>query len=512
MPVDAVDVRVEVGTMKFKKANDSDDEDVSSDGEVAGGSKNDDSSTDSDNVDEETLQKRPAKKSHRPLKNPFFGEGAKKSKSSKVKFEDEDETDSWSDDSDGESDFSDTDSGEDEEVSSSIKDGTADDDDDEGEDSLIKALKAAKQPRDRTCPPDIRHAKRDLTDLAFHPQQNMIATALIDGEINLFEYSNNSNKLRKKLKIHKQTVRSIEFAKDGKHLVSGCTNAALKVTDVETSKVSFKAIKSHDSALYKVKWMTDNLLASGDEDGTVKIWDKRKNPDSGGKYGIVMESKQFDEHVNDIFFDSLLDERTMVASSGEGTIQSFNIRGKRPDMQSEVYEGEFSGMASVLKNSKLVVGCGDGKTYMFNWGQFGYHSAEFPGHPDGINSLIAVTDNVVITGCEDGVIRAVHLYPHRFVGTVGHHEDHFPIEKLDVSAEGDTVASISHDQRVKFWNIKYLEQMDYKKTQKPFKQPSKNMKMKRKANKQGLSQEKEHQLPSSKRSNRKDFFTALSES
>ena len=42
MPVDAVDVEVEVGTMKFKKANDSDDEDVSSDGEVAGGSKNDD--------------------------------------------------------------------------------------------------------------------------------------------------------------------------------------------------------------------------------------------------------------------------------------------------------------------------------------------------------------------------------------------------------------------------------------------------------------------------------------
>ena len=67
-------------------------------------------------------------------------------------------------------------------VSSSIKDGTAGDDDDEGEDSLIKALKAAKQPRDRTCPPDIRHAKRDLTDLAFHPQQNMIATALIDGK------------------------------------------------------------------------------------------------------------------------------------------------------------------------------------------------------------------------------------------------------------------------------------------------------------------------------------------
>ena len=68
----------------------------------------------------------------------------------------------------------------------------------------------------------------------------------------------------------------------------------------------------------------------------------------------------------------------------------------------------------------VSVGCGDGKTYMFNWGEFGYHSAEFPGHPDGINSLIAVTDNVVVTGCEDGVIRAVHLYPHRYYCAVSY--------------------------------------------------------------------------------------------
>ena len=78
----------------------------------------------------------------------------------------------------------------------------------------------------------------------------------------------------------------------------------------------FKAVKSHDSALYKVKCMNENLMSTGDEDGTVKIWDKRKSPD--GKHSVVMESKQFDEHVNDIFFDETVDEKTMVASSGEG--------------------------------------------------------------------------------------------------------------------------------------------------------------------------------------------------
>ena len=114
---------------------------------------------------------------------------------------------------------------------------------------------------------------------------------------------------------------------------------------------------------------------------------------------------------------------------------------------------------------------------MFNWGEFGYHSAEFPGHPDAINDIVAVTDNVIVTACEDGAIRALHLYPHRFIGTIGHHHGDggravdFPIEKLDVSGSGNVIASTSHDQRIKFWNISYLEQMDYEKTRKPYLQP-----------------------------------------
>jgi hypothetical protein len=81
------------------------------------------------------------------------------------------------------------------------------------------------------------------------------------------------------------------------------------------------------------------------------------------------------------------------------------LAGKKADLQSEVYAGDMNCMGIVHRNSKLVVGCADGKLYMFQWKQFGYHSAEFPGHPDAINALIAVTDNVVITACEDGAIR-----------------------------------------------------------------------------------------------------------
>ncbi len=54
---------------------------------------------------------------------------------------------------------------------------------------------------------------------------------------------------------------------------------------------------------------------------------------------------------------------------------------------------------------KKVAGCADGRLYMFDWKQFGYHSADFPGHPDAINCVLAATENVVITACEDGSIR-----------------------------------------------------------------------------------------------------------
>ena len=443
------------------------------------------------------------------IQNPFYGNDD----SSDVSSDSESEFDSGSDSDD-----------DNEEVASEKEN-----DQQDTEDPLIKALKAAKERKnikERNAPPDLKFSN-EVMDISFHSERDLLGVSLIDGQIDIFEFSNEENTLRKRLKIHKTSVRSLEFDVLGTRIFSGSggpgDTGTVKITDVETSQVVFKAIKCHSSPLYKVKPMTEHLFATGDEDGTVKLWDSRQNPtnDKNGSFGQVMEAKPFEEFVSDIFFNPNLDEgRRMVVSSGEGTLQSFNVRGKRPDIQSEQYNSELTSLACVHRDSKLVAGSGDGKLYMFNWGEFGYHSADFPGHPDAINDLVAVTDNVIVTACEDGAIRAVHLYPHRFIGTVGHHHGNsgrpvdFPIEKLDVSRSGDIIASTSHDQRIKFWNISYLEKMEYKKTRKPYLQPKKHSqgtKTRRKDAKMLQSREVEHQLPSSKRGNRKEFFSAMNE-
>ena len=80
-------------------------------------------------------------------------------------------------------------------------------------------------------------------------------------------------------------------------------------------KVQVKVVDAHSSPLYKVKPLDENLIATGDEDGTVKLWDKRQfkmmKP-------VMEDSDSLCDAVTDIFFDSNVDPKYMVVSSLEG--------------------------------------------------------------------------------------------------------------------------------------------------------------------------------------------------
>jgi len=392
-----------------------------------------------------------------------------------------------SDDSDD--DDSDDDSDDDEKDEAKPKKDSIDDEDD-----LIATLKNARAKKIRESPPDIK-LKESATDLSFHPEENLISVVNIQGEVSVFKFANEENTLVKKLKVHKSGVRCVEYSHDGSRLITAGQDRCLKILDPESWKLLNGGDSMvHPSPLYSLA-PTNHGAVSGDEDGTVKLWDFRTNKS-------VLSSKRFDEFVSAFHVDE--DRNIIIAASGEGTIQSYDLRMNKADTQSEVYSSELNCLCAVREGTKVVVGSGEGVLYLFNQGQYGYHSDQYPGHPDAINNLLAVTDNVVLTGCEDGTIRALHLFPHRFIGQVGHHEGDMPIEKMDVSGAGDIIASIGHDNRVKFWNISYLEKMEYERKRKPLVQKNKVQKKKKLV--ESVARELEHQLPSSGRINKRDFF------
>jgi WD repeat-containing protein 55 len=162
-------------------------------------------------------------------------------------------------------------------------------------------------------------------------------------------------------------------------------------------------------------------------------------------------------------------------------------------VQSEPYEEELTSMGVFRNKSKVIVGSSKGNFYTFNWGQFGYHCDAFSGPVAPVSKMIPITDRIAITGGEEGILRAMHLVPGRILGTVGQHS--LAVEAMDISNNGELVASSSHDNDIRFWNIKYFETFD-------------DIKYNEKSNKKKAMR---HNLPSSKEANRGDFFADLAE-
>ena len=223
------------------------------------------------------------------------------------------------------------------------------------EDDLIKALQAARQKKERNCPPDLKCSEL-ITDLSFHPEEDVIVIGNISGDLSVFSYSNEENKLKKKLKLSKKTIRGVEFDESGSSLLTISKDKTFRVLDVESWTVKEKYVKCHDSALYSCLSLDPHTSVTGDEDGFVKMWDSRQPNTS------VMTFKRFEEYVSSFL---KIDDHHLIASSGEGTIQSFDLRQKRPDIQSEMYESELNCLTTVRSGSKLVVGSGAGPLYLF---------------------------------------------------------------------------------------------------------------------------------------------------
>ena len=132
-----------------------------------------------------------------------------------------------SDDSDGDSDSFDEDGSDSDEEDKEAKENV------DEEDDLIKALKAARQKKERNCPPDIKTSDL-ITDISFHPESELIAVGSITGDLSIFKYTNEENKLEKKLKLSKKTLRGLEFDESGKSLLTISKDKTFRILDVET--------------------------------------------------------------------------------------------------------------------------------------------------------------------------------------------------------------------------------------------------------------------------------------
>ncbi|XP_055853356.1 WD repeat-containing protein 55 homolog [Episyrphus balteatus] len=351
---------------------------------------------------------------------------------------------------------------------------------DEEEDETVRAIIAAiKKPR--TSPPEIK-LDDFIADITFHPEEDIIAIATITGDVHLYKYANEENTHLKTIEVHTKACRDVEFTGDGKFLITGSKDKSIMITDMETEKLKQFYDGAHEDAINKLLVIDENMFCSGDDSGTVKLWDLRTKD-------AVFSLKEVEDSILSMLTNDA--KKLLLVTSADGYLTTLNLAARKLFVQSEPYEEELSCMGTFRGDSKLIVGTSKGRLYTYNWGQFGYHSDMFPGVKSSMSVMIPVTDRIACVAGEEGILRAVHIAPFKTLGVVGQHS--LPIEALDISNNGQLLASTSHNNDVRFWNVTYFEDFaDIKYN-----------------SKHNAHRENRHNLPSSKYTNASDFFSDL---
>ncbi|KAG0213801.1 WD40-repeat-containing domain protein [Mortierella sp. GBAus27b] len=296
--------------------------------------------------------------------------------------------------------------------------------------------------------PDTLSYKSTVFDFAFHPSRDIIATGLITGHINCVKYvpGAGNNETLWSVRPSKKSCRGLAFNNDGSGLFTISKDGAIGALDVNTGAVLIKKPDAHDHPINSIKLLTENILATGDDSGTIKLWDVRTGNET-------MEYSEHTDFISDFDYDT--DSKTLVASSGQGTISIYDIRKPTMLAMSENQDDELLSICIVKDRRKVVVGSQEGVLNIYSWGDWGDCTDRFMGHPNSIDTIVKIDEDTVATGSSDGIIRVIEILPNKFQGVVGEHED-FPIECIKLSHDRTYLASSSHDDTVRFWDVRYL--------------------------------------------------------
>lgn len=220
----------------------------------------------------------------------------------------------------------------------------------------------------------------------------------------------------------------------------------VQVVDTNTGQVVNCIKDAHRAQIYKLVSISDKWIATGDEKGSVKLWDF----DNQKCFAEFTENTDF---ISDMVCDD--GKRNLICTCGDGTLSVFNVRGKKVRARSDQMDTELLTLAIMKGGAKVVCGGGDGTLSIYSWGRWGDISDRFPGHPTSVDALCKVNENIVVTGDSDGKIRSLHVQPNYFISEIGKHGK-LPIERLQLSQDGGTLASCSFDKTIKFWDVRRL--------------------------------------------------------
>ncbi|EUC61358.1 WD repeat protein JIP5, putative [Rhizoctonia solani AG-3 Rhs1AP] len=284
-------------------------------------------------------------------------------------------------------------------------------------------------------------------DLAFNPKHDIVYTGLLSGHVKAFAYDDEGICTPKfDIRPAKRTARSLATDSEGLELYSVSKDRSIHVIDTSTGKLVREQAEAHESAINCVtRFMS--MLATGDDNGVIKLWDPRQiSP-------IRSYTHHFDFISDFLWFQ---DKKQLVVTSGDGTLSVVDVRSSKvePFAQSEDQDDELLSLVSIKDGKKVAVGTQTGIISIWDRGKgWGDCVDRMKGHPHSVDALAKLSEDVIVTGSSDGLVRVVQVLPNKLLGVIADHGT-FPIERLRTDRNGAWLGSASHDNVLKLTDVR----------------------------------------------------------
>ena len=246
-----------------------------------------------------------------------------------------------------------------------------------------------------------------IYDIAFL-SNNIIISSDIIGQLIYYEITENNI-------IEKKEVNNIYPIDDLDNLISifsidtfNNNNIILgsskgEIVHLKNNSVEEKYFNSKSEKISKVKYISENLFTAGDFKGNITLFDTRQ------KSSIKIFSEQTEE-ITDILYETNK-PNFLLTSSIDSTLCVYDINKLSLYALSDKLDEELNCMLSYKNGNHILCGSGEGNVLIFNWDWFGDFKDMIKSHPEGINDMDKLDENIFFTGSEDGFVRICTMYP-----------------------------------------------------------------------------------------------------
>jgi WD40 repeat protein len=246
------------------------------------------------------------------------------------------------------------------------------------------------------------------------------------------------------LKGHAGKVFSVAFSPDGSRLASGSNDGTIKIWDTASGQVQ-RTLKGHSREVWRVAFSPDgSRLASGSDDGTIQVWDT-----ASGQVQRTLTA-----HSDKIWRVAFSPDGSRLASgSADGTIKVWDVdRGQEmPKLRVNTGQaGEVWSVAFSPDGSRLAAGSADGTIKV--WDAAGAQEPRtLKEHSDEVSSMAFSPDGSrLASGSWDQTVKVWDATTGQVLRTLKGHTGQ--VYSVAFSPDGSRLASGSDDQTIKVWD------------------------------------------------------------